>query len=77
MAKKNRRHNSGESDQSGGSPPAHEVTEGKSDDDAKAGDSAAKEWTKSLLVAVVLFVVICIAIFKSFSFRLTIKLDDG
>ena len=40
--------------------------EGKSDDDAKAGDSVAKEWTKSLLVAVVLFVVIRTFILQTF-----------
>ncbi len=66
MAKKNRRHNGGENDKSGGSPSAHKVTEDKSDDDAKAGDSAAKEWTKSLLVAVVLFVVIRTFVLQTF-----------
>ena len=66
MAKKNRRHNGGEREKSGGSPPAQKVTEGKSDDDAKGTDSAAKEWTKSLLVAVVLFVVIRTFVLQTF-----------
>ena len=66
MAKKNRRHDGGGGEKGGGSPPEQKVTEGKSEDDAKARDSVAKEWTKSLLVAVVLFVVIRTFVLQTF-----------
>ena len=72
MAKKNRRRNGGGSQKGGGSlkggggPPDQKVTEGGADGDTKAPESVAKEWSKSLGVAVVLFLVIRTFILQTF-----------